>query len=136
MLFRSSQLSTHYSLLADELVRAGEPDQAVVVLRRAVTIWPEDDLLRRRLALAHAAQGQFQQALVQIEPYLERHQNDHQALLIALHAIYGAHAGGQTLTTPEGDLERMTAYARSYAAAAGPHGAIVADWTSTVTAVP
>lgn len=128
-----SHLPAQYSLLADEHVRAGEPDQAVVVLREATALWPADDTLRRRLALAHAVQGQFQQALAQIEPYIARHGDDHDALMVALHAIYSAHAAGQFLTTAEGDRTRMATFAQAYALLPGPHGQVVAEWAASLS---
>lgn len=127
-----SHLSAQYALLADELIRAGEPEQAVVILREAMAAWPQDDTLRRRLSFAHAVQGQLQQALAQIEPYLERHRDDRDSLLLALHAIYTAHASGQVLTTVDGDRERMTAYADAYARAGGPHAPAVGAWADAV----
>jgi len=40
--------------LGDALVRLGDTEQAIAPLREAVGKWPDDDQVRRRLALAYA----------------------------------------------------------------------------------
>ena len=98
-------------------MRLGDPQQAIAPLAEAVTKWPEDDQVRRRLALAYAAVPQHKDALATIEPYLAKHPADHEALLIATHAIYVSTLQGQPLVGVREDRERMDKYARAYAAA-------------------
>jgi VWFA-related protein len=135
-LLADDRLPFEYGALGDVLMRTGETEQAVVVLRQAAEAWPEDDGLRRRLALAYGAQSQYRQVLPQIEPYLARHGDDHQALLMALHALFSAHVEGQVLTTPDGDREKLRTYARAYASSPGPHSALVTAWLAAMERAP
>lgn len=135
-LLSDDRVAFEYAALGDALMRNGDAEQAVVVLRQAVETWPDDEGLRRRLALAYGAQSQYQQVLPQIEPYLTRHRDDHQALLIALHALFSAHLEGQVLTTAEGDREKLHSYARAYASSPGPHADLVTTWLAAVDSPP
>jgi VWFA-related protein len=130
-LLGSDKASVEYAALADALMRLGDPQQAIAPLVEAVAKWPEDDQVRRRLALAYAAIPQHKEALAAIEPYLVRHPADHEAFLIAAHAIYASNVLGQPLASGE-DSERLTKYARAYAAAKGPHAALVGTWADYV----
>lgn len=135
-LLSDDRFAFEYAALGDALMQGGDADQAVVVLRHAADTWPDDEGLHRRLALAYGAQSQYQQVLPQIEPYLSRHRDDHQALLIALHALFSAHMEGLVLTTVEGDREKIRSYARAYASSPGPHGELVASWLTALDALP
>jgi VWFA-related protein len=124
--------SVEYAALGDALMRLGDPQQAIAPLAEAVAKWPEDDEVRRRLALAYAAVPQHKDALATIEPYLAKHPTDHEALLIATHAIYASTLQGQPLMGEREDRERMDKYARAYAAAKGPHASLVTTWAGYV----
>ncbi|MGE3706286.1 MAG: VWA domain-containing protein [Vicinamibacterales bacterium] len=129
-LLGEEKLAVQYAMLADALIQAGESDQAVVVLRQGLDGWPDDDPMRRRLAVAYGAQSQFQQVLPQIEPYIARHSDDHEALLVALHALFSAHVAGQVLKTEARDRAAARDYARAYVAMAGPHARLVTSWAA------
>jgi Flp pilus assembly protein TadD len=131
-LLGSDKASVEYAALADALMRLGDPQQAIAPLVEAVAKWPEDDQVRRRLALAYAVIPQHKEALAAIEPYLVKHPADHEALLIAAHAIYASNVLGQPLASGREDSDRMTKYARAYAAAKGPHAALVGTWADYV----
>ena len=103
------------------------------MLREAQVAVPEDDQLRRRLAFAYAVTRRYGDALATIEPYVARHPDDHEALLVAVHAIYVSGAIGQPLLGGQQDRERMATHARAYAAAKGPHEALVAAWNAFVS---
>ena len=122
------QTGLTYSLLGDALLRLGDAALALDPLREALSRWPDDDGIRRRLAIAHAAIGQHDEALSTIEPYLPRHASDHEALLIAIQAIYEAHLAGHAVVSAEQDRERLRRYADAYAAANGPHQALVSSY--------
>jgi tetratricopeptide (TPR) repeat protein len=124
--------SVEYAALADALLRLGDPQQAIAHLAEAVAKWPEDDRVRRRLALAYAMVPQHKDALATIDPYLLKHSSDHEALLIAAHAIYASTLQGQPIVGDREDRERMAKYARAYAAAKGPHAALVTTWAEYV----
>lgn len=124
--------SVEYAALADALMRLGDPQQAIASLSEAVAKWPDDDQVRRRLALAYAAVPQHKEALATIEPYLAKHPTDHEALLIATHAIYASNVQGQPILGDREDRERMDKYARAYAAAKGQHATLVSTWADYV----
>ena len=124
--------SVEYAALGDALMRLGDPQQAVAPLFEAVTKWPDDDQVRRRLALAYAVIPRHKEALATIEPYLVKHPADQEALLIATHAIYASTVQGQVLLGDREDRERMEKYARAYAVAKGPHAALVGTWADYV----
>ena len=121
-----------YGLLADALLRSGDAALALDPLVEALGQWPDDDEIRRRLAMAHAMAGQHDEALSTIEPYLSRHPSDHEALLVAIQALYEARLAGRSVTTPEQDRESVGRYAAAYADANGPHLALVSKWEEFV----
>ena len=122
------KLALEYAVLSDALFRTGDVQQAVAPLREALAAWPNDDGVRRRLAIAESVGLRHAEALAVIEPYLARHSADHEALLVALQAIYASHLTGRSLAGADKDRELMAKYARAYAAAKGPHDAVVARW--------
>jgi VWFA-related protein len=131
-LLGSDKASVEYAALADALMRLGDPQQAIAPLVEAVAKWPDDDQVRRRLAFAYAVVPQHKDALATIEPYLVKHPTDHEALLIAAHAIYASTVLGQPILGQGKDSERMTQVARAYAAAKGPHAALIGTWADYV----
>ena len=82
--------------------------------------------------MAYALTLQGEDALATVEPYITRHPGDHEALLVAVHAIYAARVAGQPLLGGNRDREWMATYARAYAAAKGPHTALVDSWAAFV----
>ena len=116
-----------HSTLADALFRTGESREAIALLRGALSVWPEDDTLRKRLAIALALELKYGEALAVIEPYVERHPTDHEVLLLALVTMFSGHVDGSAPL--DGDsLVRMRAYADAYGTAEGPHVGLVFDW--------
>ena len=123
-----------YTLLGDALLRlresrsgAGDPERGRErVARQRRSAGP--DRRRRSRWPASAAD-----ALLKLEPYLEKHPDDHGApLRRAAHALRGA-------ARPENRSGRRTRTARSsaewaeaYAAAKGPQQALVEQWRKTV----
>ncbi len=124
-----------YVLLCDTLTRLGDIDQTIPVLREAVTMWPDNDALRRRLAMAQAVTGQHGAALETVEPYLVKHPSDHEALLVAVHSLYAHYEIGGLVMTP-GDRTRMASYVEAYSMSDGPNAAIVNTWVASVASAP
>ena len=124
-----------YAVLCDANVRLGNVDQAVPVLHEALVMWPNDDPIRRCLAIAQAISGQHGAALDTVEPYLVRHPSDHEALLLAVYSIYAYYEIGGLFVTSQ-DRARMAKYAEAYAMSEGPNQAIVSIWAGSVTSAP
>ena len=121
-----------HSTLADALFRIGESREAIALLRGALSVWPEDDTLLKRLAIALALELKYGDALAVIEPYVERHPTDHEVLLLALVTMFSGHVDGSAPL--DGDSRvRMRAYADAYGTAEGPHLGLVSDWVRFVS---
>jgi VWFA-related protein len=115
-------------LIADAYLRLGQPAQAVDPLTEALGTEPQNDSVRKSLAIAESTLGRHDQAYATIEPYLQRNGADPDALMVALLAIYQIHAQGKSLGSPDQDRAKAAAYAKAYAAANGPNQALVGKW--------
>jgi VWFA-related protein len=117
-----------YPLIADALLRARDTAGAADILKEAADRWPENEQLQVRLAVAYVMAGRGADAVKTLDPYLSRHPDDHEQLFVMLRAIYEARNAGVSIETPEKDRERFVRYAQAYAAAGGPHHALVERW--------
>ena len=122
------QLPALSLVVADAWLRLGRPADALEPLRQALERRPEDDDVRRNLAIAQSHLGLHEQAYPTIVPFLDRHPGDAEALMIALHALYQIHVEGKTIGSAEEDKARAATYARAYADAKGPQLALVEKW--------
>jgi len=109
-------------LMGDALLRRGEVDSAVDVLREAAAAWPTDDRLRQRLGLAYLAGGRAGDALPLLSAYADAHPDDADTLFAIVRLLY------ETRAASGADRERFLRYARAYVATAGPQQALVAHW--------
>ncbi len=123
-------------IIAEAHLRLGQPAQAVVPLSEALARQPQNDPLRKNLAVAQSSLGQHEQAYATIAPYLERNTTDADALMVALQAIYQIHAEGKSVESPEQDRVKAALYAKAYAAANGPSQALVDKWLQFLSAAP
>ncbi len=121
-----------YRAFADAAFRLGDTQRAIAPLREGMNRWPDDDELRRRLAIAYEVGLQHADALAIVQPYLDRHPTDPDALLVAVHAVYSARLAGQPLLGPDQEKARAATWAHAYSAAKGPHDALVATWADFV----
>jgi tetratricopeptide (TPR) repeat protein len=116
------------TVLADGLLRLGRPADAIEPLRAVLEREPQNDNVRRNLAIAESHLGLHEQAYPTIVPFLEKNPSDVDALLVALHALYQVRAEGKNIGSPEQDKAHAATYARAYLAAKGPHSALVEKW--------
>jgi VWFA-related protein len=121
-----------YRLLGDALLRLGDGEQARDILLEASLAWPDDEDLKRRLAVAYAITGQEKEALAALDPYLAHHPNDDRALFLAMSLIYLAYAEGRTVEAPADDAQRISRYQQLYAAAKGPQLQLATAWVRFV----
>jgi tetratricopeptide (TPR) repeat protein len=115
-------------VLADGWLRMGQPAQAIEPLKEALDKQPQNDGIRKNLAIAQSYMGLHEQAYPTIRPYLQKNPNDVDALMVALHALYQTHVEGKTLSGAEDDKARAGEYSRAYIAAKGPMMALVEKW--------
>ena len=113
-------------LLAEALIRSGDLEAAVDVLREAAAAWPADDRFRQRLGLAYGLGGRAAEALPLLAAHVESHPGDTDTLFATVRLLYeGDPAQGA-------ERERFLRYARAYVTAAGPQQALVAQWIKAV----
>jgi VWFA-related protein len=120
-------------VMAEAYLRLGQPAQAVQPLVDALSRQPQNDPLRKSLAVAQSRLGQHELAYATVQPYLERNAGDADALMVALQAIYQIHAEGKSIGSPEQDHAAAVLYAKAYAAANGPNQALVDKWLQFLT---
>jgi VWFA-related protein len=114
--------------IGNAYLRLGQAEKAVGPLSEALSAQPQNDPLRKNLAIAQSSLGQYDRAYATVGPYLERHPADADALIVALQSIYQVHAEGKSLETADQDRAKAAAYAKAYAAANGPNQALVEKW--------
>lgn len=122
------QLPGMQVILADGWLRLGQPAQAIEPLTEALDRQPENDDIRKNLAVAQSHLGMHEQAYPTITPFLERHPSDTDALMVALVALYQVHVEGKTIGSAEQDKSKAAAYARAYTNAKGPLVPLVEKW--------
>jgi VWFA-related protein len=122
------QLPALQVLLADGLLRLGQPADALEPLGEALDRQPQNDDIRRNLAIAQSHLGLHEQAYPTIVPFLDRNPKDADALMIALHALYQVHIEGKTIGSADEDKAKASTYARAYADAKGPQLPLVEKW--------
>jgi VWFA-related protein len=127
------QLPGMQLILADGWLRLGQPANALEPLKAALDRQPQNDTVRKNLAVAQSQLGLHEQAYPTIGPFIERHPADVDALLVALHALYQIHVEGRTIGSADEDRARAAAYARAYAAAKGPQLPLVEKWAEFLT---
>jgi predicted Zn-dependent protease len=116
------------AVLADGWLRLGRPADAVEPLREVLGREPQNDEVRRNLAIAQSYLGLHEQAYPTIVPYLERNPSDPDALLVAMFALYQVHVEGKTMKSADEDKTQAAKYSKAYTAAKGPHAALVEKW--------
>lgn len=121
-----------HTLLADALLRSGEAPQAVDLLRDAARLWPENDdvLMRWGTALSRAGQGDL--ALRVLDPYLSRHMDDGDRLLLGMRLIYEARTAGRAIESTGVDRARFMKYFDAYVAIKGADLARAREWRKFV----
>jgi VWFA-related protein len=117
-------------LMGDALLRRGEVDAAVDLLKEAAASWPEDARFRQRLGLAYLAGGRTAEAIPLLTAYADAHPADADTLFAIVRLLY------ETRSAPGADRAGFLRYARTYVAGAGPQQALVAQWIKAVEAAP
>jgi VWFA-related protein len=113
-------------LLGEALLRTGDPDAAIELLREAQETG--DRGVDRSLGLAYAMAGRRSEALASLYRHLDAQGDDLGALFVALRLMFDARAVGERGDPLTSDRERFTRYARNYQAAHGPQQELVARW--------
>jgi predicted Zn-dependent protease len=117
-----------YPLIADAMLRDRDANGAIGILKEAAGLWPGNEELQARLGMAYASAGKMADAIRTLDPYLSRHQDDHEKLFMLLRGIYEARNAGTSVESPQKDRATFARYAAAYAAAGGPNQALVERW--------
>jgi hypothetical protein len=121
-----------HTLMADALLRLQQAPRALAVLREAAGAWPESDAVEMRLAMALAQDGADRDAMAVLVPYLDRHPDDLDRLLLGMRLIHDAHLARRTFDSPETDRQRFTTYFTIYERANGPELARAREWRRAI----
>ena len=121
-----------FTLIGDALLRLREADRALEILNEAAREWPDNDEVQVRIGLAFVVAGKRAEALLKLEPYLERHPEDQERLYVALRTLYEARAAGKPVRSTNEDRALFTRWAAAYATAKGPQLAQVELWQKTI----
>ena len=119
---------TLYQVLADALLRVREVDQAIAILDEGLAAFPEDQGLRRRLGLAHAAAGHPEQALTLLGAWVDAHPEDTRALFATLALLFDAFSREAAGTAKAEEHQRLRRYAKAYVDGKGPNREVVERW--------
>jgi VWFA-related protein len=117
-----------FTLLGDALLRLRDPNAALEILTEAETEWPDSEEVQVRLGSAYAMAGKRAEALQKLEPYLDKHPDDHERLFVALRTLYQAKADGKPVRSTTEDRALFTRLAAAYVAAKGPQMPMVEQW--------
>jgi tetratricopeptide (TPR) repeat protein len=122
-----------FTLLGDALLRLREVDQALEILNQAAAEWPDNDEVQVRIGAALAMAGKRADALLKLEPYLEKHPQDVERHFFTLRLLYEARTDGRPIRSTNEDRALFTKWAAAYAAANGPNQALVAQWQKAIS---
>ncbi len=121
-----------FDVLGDALLRLRDADQAVAILAEARGRWPDDDSFVPRLAAAYALRRQDDDAIGLLGPYIERHPDTADALLLALRILYDAHSAGRRAASAAADAAAAERYAGLYRSAGGAQAALADRWVAFI----
>jgi tetratricopeptide (TPR) repeat protein len=121
-----------YTLLGDAMLRLHKTADAIGLLREAMLLWPDSDDVTLRFGTALAEGGQAADALKVLDPYLAKHPEDQDRLMLAMRLIYEAASGGKPIESAANDRARFSRYFAAYEKTGGPQFALAAEWKKIV----
>ena len=121
-----------YTELIDALIRLKDAPQALQLLDEAAKVWPDNDDIVMRQAVALALSGQGARASKVLDPFLARHPDDGDRLALGMRLIYEARIAGQPIESSTADRDRFVRYFESYKALNGPLLPQVEEWKRLV----
>lgn len=125
-----------YRLAADALLRRGQADEAIDLLREASTSWPDAADIGYRLALALALADRRDEAYRTLDSALSSDQAPPDAVFLALLLLQQARLAGQPFVSAEADRERSLRLAAAYEAGPGTRKALVRAWAEALQGRP
>lgn len=114
-----------YPMLVDALLRTGDAQGALDLIKEVPEAWPDDESRVKRLATAEAMLGQFDAALESLNDLLQKNSGDQDLLFVAVQVLYRQHTARPLSAA---DRARFDDYSKRYLAAKGPDEALVQTW--------
>ena len=102
------------------------------MIREAMTIWPGSDDVMVRQVVILALDGADREAMRLLDPYLSRHPDDLDRLMLGMQLIHGARTAGRSLDSADADRARFMKYFDLYERANGPRLADARRWKQVV----
>jgi VWFA-related protein len=121
-----------YTLLGDAMLRLRRTGDAIGLLREAALLWPDADEVLMRFATALAQGGQPADAMKILDPYVTKHPEDQDRLMLGMRLIYEAKAANKPIDTVGNDRARFNRYFAAYEKTGGPQLAVAAEWKKIV----
>jgi VWFA-related protein len=116
-----------YPVLIDGLLRLGEGEHALDLLKEAEPTFTDRLAYDRRLVQTYALMGRYGDALPLAHACLGKRPDDIDLLFLTMHMIFEAHSLDD-LQDAAAELERFRDYSDRYAAAKGPQTVVVQGW--------
>jgi len=115
-------------LAGEAWLRAGDATLAIASLEKAAAEAAGDARTTRGLGLAYVLGERGREGVPLLARYLETDPADQAALLAAIYGVYSSHAPSVRADAVAADRERVTTWARAYAATKGPMQGLVDAW--------
>jgi tetratricopeptide (TPR) repeat protein len=116
-----------FAQLADALLRVRDGERAGAALKEALSQWPDDEDLLRRMGIADAMAGDRSEALRLLTNRISRHPDDTGALFVVLRLLLDRLSGAPP-SKGSPDREQFARYARAYVDARAPSWEVVSQW--------
>lgn len=127
-LIRNPATPWTYTVLSDALMRLGDHTRALQVLEEAVKEWPRSDDVLLRWATILSLTGEGEAAVRALDPYLARHADDADRLMLAMRLIYEARVSNRSVESIAADRARFVRYFDAYLKTGGPDRALAEQW--------
>ncbi len=120
-----------FRLLGDAQLRMGQADRAVDTLDEALLKWPDDRVIRARLAKAAVDAHQYDRVMAIVDEGLAHPGADPDLLLTGMRAIF-ERVTQATDAGPADLMAHLVRYRDAYVAAGGQQQPLVAEWVAAV----
>ena len=121
-----------FTELIDAFVRLKDPAQALELVDEAAKLWPDNDDVVMRRAVALALSGQTERASKALDPFLTRHPDDPERLALGMRLIYEARVAGQPIESTAADRDKFVRYFDAYKKLNGPLLPQAEEWKKLV----
>jgi Flp pilus assembly protein TadD len=121
-----------YTELIDAFIRTKDAGSALQLLDEAAKVWPDNDDFVMRQAVALALAGQGGRASTVLDPFLARHPDDGDRLVLGMHLIYDARVAGQPIESTAADRDKFVRYFDAYKKLNGPLLPQAEEWKRLV----